>query len=108
MSPFNMMGMPKPVDPGAQPDEPMKTSGLGDTELRGIYKFTEAVNGSLGVSLPTGDIDQDFETMGNTWRAPYDKALRHRALGSARLNAHLASRTYRVGICQVRHLVILG
>jgi nitrous oxide reductase accessory protein NosL len=75
MSPFNMMGMPKAVDPGAQADDPMRTSGLSDTELRGIYKLTEYMNASLGLSLPTGDIDQDFTTMGTKWRAPYDMQL---------------------------------
>lgn len=76
MSPYTMMGMPKGVnDKGAQPDEPMKTEGLGDTELRAIYKFSESFNGSLGLNLPTGDIDQDYTTMGSTWRAPYDMQL---------------------------------
>lgn len=75
MSPFTMMGMPKAVDKGAQPDDPMATNGLGDTEVRGIYKINETLNASLGVSLPTGDIDQDFTTMNTTWRAPYDMQL---------------------------------
>ncbi len=76
MSPFTSMGMPKGAsDKGAVADDPMRTSGLGDTELRGVYRFTETVNASLGVSLPTGDIDQDYVTMGSTWRAPYDMQL---------------------------------
>lgn len=76
MSPFTMMGMPRGAsDRGAVVDDPMKTSGLGDTELRGIYKFTETLNASLGVSLPTGDIDQEYTTMGTVWRAPYDMQL---------------------------------
>ncbi|MFH0726725.1 MAG: nitrous oxide reductase accessory protein NosL [Pseudomonadota bacterium] len=76
MSPYTMMGMPKGVkDKGAQPDTPMKTSGLGDTELRGIYKMTRDLNASLGLSLPTGDIDQEYSTMGSTWRVPYDMQL---------------------------------
>ena len=75
MSPFTSMGMPKMPDPGPQQDDPMRTSGLGDTELRGIYKFSEYLNASLGLSLPTGDIDQDFVTMGTRWRAPYDMQL---------------------------------
>lgn len=76
MSPYTMMGMPKgDKDKGAQPDDPMKTEGLGDTELRGIYKFTESATGSLGLSLPTGDIDQEYTTMGSVWRVPYDMQL---------------------------------
>ena len=75
MSPKNMMGMPKAIDPGAVPDSPMKTNGLGDTEIRGIYKFTDSLNGSLGVSLPTGNIEEDYTTMGTVWRVPYDMQL---------------------------------
>lgn len=76
MSPYTMMGMPKGArDKGAQPDTPMTTRGLGDTELRGIYKINGHLNASLGVSLPTGDIDQDYTTMGTSWRAPYDMQL---------------------------------
>ncbi|MBJ6724346.1 nitrous oxide reductase accessory protein NosL [Geomesophilobacter sediminis] len=53
----------------------MRTSGLGDTELRGVYKLSDALVGSLGVSFPTGNITQQFQTMGNTFRAPYDMQL---------------------------------
>jgi nitrous oxide reductase accessory protein NosL len=76
MSPYKMNGDPKGEnDKGAQPDDPMKTNGLADTELRVIYKFNEMLNGSLGLSLPTGDIDQEYTTMGSVWRAPYDMQL---------------------------------
>ncbi|MDA8417576.1 MAG: nitrous oxide reductase accessory protein NosL [Desulfobacteraceae bacterium] len=63
------------TDMGAVPDEPMKSSGLGDTELRAIYKLSGVLNGSLGLSLPTGDIDQNYTTMGTVWRMPYDMQL---------------------------------
>lgn len=75
MSPYTMMGMPKMVDKGAQADDPMESSGLGDTEVRGIYKINAIANVSLGLSLPTGDIDQHYTTMSTTWRAPYDMQL---------------------------------
>jgi nitrous oxide reductase accessory protein NosL len=75
MSPFTMLGMPRIDDKGAQPDDPMATRGLGDTELRGIYQVTELLNVSLGLSMPTGDTEQKFLTMGSTWRAPYDMQL---------------------------------
>ena len=76
MSPYNMMGMPKgDNDKGAVPDPPMETSGMSDTELRLIYKFNEISNGSIGLSLPTGDIDQEYTTMNTVWRAPYDMQL---------------------------------
>lgn len=55
--------------------DPMRSSGLGDTELRGIYKFTEFFNTSLGLNLPTGDIDQEYTAMGRRYRAPYDMQL---------------------------------
>jgi nitrous oxide reductase accessory protein NosL len=60
---------------GNGPDSPMRTSGLGDTELRGIYKINDYLTGSIGIGIPTGDIDQAFVTMGKTFRAPYDMQL---------------------------------
>jgi nitrous oxide reductase accessory protein NosL len=48
------MGMGK----GNTKEPPMRTSGFGDTELRGIYKINEYLVGSLGLSLPTGDIEK--------------------------------------------------
>ena len=56
-------------------EPPMRTSGFGDTELRGIYKIDKYFVGSLGLSLPTGDIDKEFETMGMRFRDPYDMQL---------------------------------
>ncbi len=56
-------------------ETPMRTSGMGDTELRGIYKINNYLNGSLGLSLPTGGIEEDFVTMRKEFRAPYDMQL---------------------------------
>lgn len=57
-------------------EDPMRTSGLGDTEIRGIYKINKYLVGSLGLSLPTGDIDNEFVTMGRPpYRQPYDMQL---------------------------------
>jgi len=71
----NRMEMVMNMGMGNKPDSPMKTSGLGDTELRGIYKINEYLTGSLGLGIPTGDIKQDFTTMGTRFRAPYDMQL---------------------------------
>jgi hypothetical protein len=61
----------KPVAPEA----PMTISGFADTELRGMYKINNWLVGSLGLNLPTGSIEQEFGTMGRTYRAPYDMQL---------------------------------
>lgn len=71
----NRMEMAMNMGMGNRPEPPMRTSGIGDTELRGIYKINHFLVGSLGVSIPAGDIDQEFETMGMTFRAPYDMQL---------------------------------
>ncbi len=63
------MGMKNKSEP------PMRTSGFGDSELRGIYKIDKYLVGSLGLSLPTGSIDKEFETMGMRFRDPYDMQL---------------------------------
>jgi hypothetical protein len=63
-------------DSGISKMDTMRSSGLGDTEVRGVYKFTETLNASLGLSLPTGDIEQTYEGMKkSTHRAPYDMQL---------------------------------
>ena len=54
---------------------PMKTEGFGDTELRGLYKINKYLVGSLGLSIPTGDIHQTDMMMGRVERAPYDMQL---------------------------------
>jgi hypothetical protein len=65
------MGPMKPITK----ESPMRTSGIGDTEIRGMYKINKYLVGSLGVSLPTGSIEEEFETMHMTFRAPYDMQL---------------------------------
>lgn len=71
----NEMEMVMNMGMGNRPDSPMRTSGLGDTELRGIYKINDYLTASLGIGIPTGDIDQEFMTMGKKFRAPYDMQL---------------------------------
>jgi hypothetical protein len=60
---------------GISEDDPMRTAGIGDTEVRGLYKISQDLAGSLGVVLPTGSIDEEFTTMGMTFRQPYDMQL---------------------------------
>jgi len=84
---FTMMGMANyqkndmemlmdmgPMSPIAR-EPTMSTEGLGDTELRGIYQIDKRCVGSLGLSLPTGDIDQTMPVMRWESRAPYDMQL---------------------------------
>jgi hypothetical protein len=76
-----LMDMGMPMDPskpdkGKTKEPPMRTSGLGDTEIRGIYKINKHLVGSLGLSLPTGDIEKEFVTMKRPpYRQPYDMQL---------------------------------
>ncbi|MCG6551012.1 MAG: nitrous oxide reductase accessory protein NosL [Candidatus Magnetominusculus sp. LBB02] len=73
------MGMLMDMGPmsksGVTTEAPMETSGFGDTDIRGIYKFSKYLNGSLGLSLPTGSINEVTAMMGKTYRAPYDMQL---------------------------------
>jgi nitrous oxide reductase accessory protein NosL len=73
----NSMGMLMDMGPKKMitREDPMTTRGLGDTEIRGIYKINKYLNGSLGLSLPTGDINQTVVMMRKTYRAPYDMQL---------------------------------
>ncbi|MEJ2689963.1 MAG: nitrous oxide reductase accessory protein NosL, partial [Deltaproteobacteria bacterium] len=65
-----------PSDSGITQMPTMCTRGLGDTELRAMYRFNETMISSLGLSLPTGDIDQTYVGMRNSvHRAPYDMQL---------------------------------
>jgi nitrous oxide reductase accessory protein NosL len=72
---INEMDMVMNMGMANKKEPPMRTSGLGDTEVRGIYKINKHFTGSLGISLPTGDIEKEFETMGMTFRDPYDMQL---------------------------------
>jgi hypothetical protein len=71
---MNMLMDMGPMMPIAR-EHPMRTSGFGDTELRGNYKIDKSFVGSLGLSLPTGDIDKTAKVMGTEFRAPYDMQL---------------------------------
>jgi hypothetical protein len=71
----NKMNMLMDMGTGAMPQPAMRTSGIGDTELRGMFKINKYLVGSLGISIPTGDINQDTEMMGMKFRAPYDMQL---------------------------------
>jgi len=73
----NSMGMLMDMGPGKMitREDDMRTSGWSDTEIRGIYKINKYLNGSLGLSLPTGDINQTVVMMRKTFRAPYDMQL---------------------------------
>lgn len=65
------MGPKKPITR----EDPMRTEGLGDIELRGIYKINEHLAGSLGLSLPAGSISETVIMMKKEYRAPYDMQL---------------------------------
>lgn len=71
------MDMLMDMGPGRMvtPEDPMRTHGFGDTELRGIYKINKYLVGSLGLSLPTGATNKTFVTMKKEFRAPYDMQL---------------------------------
>ena len=72
----NAMRMLMDMGMGMPSREPvMHTRGFSDTELRGIYQITPVIVDSLGLSLPTGDINQPEKTMGMMFRAPYDMQL---------------------------------
>jgi nitrous oxide reductase accessory protein NosL len=73
----NSMGMLMDMGPGKMitREDPMSTRGIGDTELRGMYKLNKYLTGSLGLSLPTGDINQTIVMMHKEYRAPYDMQL---------------------------------
>ena len=54
---------------------PVRTSGLGDTVLTGVYKLSDFLTGGLGVSIPTGSINHEISMMDIIVRAPYDMQL---------------------------------
>lgn len=70
----NRMDMYMDMGPmmGTASSAPMNTSGLGDTEVRGIYKISKYLTGSLGLSIPTGGTKETVDVMGSEYRAPYD------------------------------------
>jgi hypothetical protein len=70
-----VMDMLMNMGSGNVPQSPMRTSGFGDTELRGIYGIWKYLVGSLGLGIPTGSTTEEIDMMGITFRAPYDMQL---------------------------------
>jgi hypothetical protein len=60
---------------GTASSAPVNTNGLGDSEVRGIYKISKYLTGSLGLSIPTGSVKETVNMMGSEYRAPYDMQL---------------------------------
>lgn len=71
----NEMGMVMNMGMGNRTMKPMRSAGVADTEIRAVMAWTDRITASLGLSIPTGDIDQTFVTMKRTYRAPYDMQL---------------------------------
>jgi hypothetical protein len=71
----NSMEMLMNMGMGNVPMPTMRTNGIGDTELRGMYKIGDSLVGSLGIDIPTGDINQKALMMGMEFNAPYDMQL---------------------------------
>jgi hypothetical protein len=78
---FTVMGMLNYLDNemdminrlGVRPT--METRGFGDTVLTGTYQLNQNITASLGLSFPTGSIDEKVVMMGNTIQAPYPMQL---------------------------------
>lgn len=60
---------------GNKDDPPMRTNGIGDTELTASYGIMKYLVASLGMSIPTGSINETASMMGKQYRAPYDMQL---------------------------------
>jgi hypothetical protein len=58
---------------GATPK--METAGFGDIVVSGLYALGPKLTAGLGLSLPTGSIDEKVAMMGNTVTAPYPMQL---------------------------------
>jgi hypothetical protein len=71
----NRMDMLMNMGMGNRPQDPMKTSGLGDVELRGLWSAGGGLVCGLGLSVPTGALDEEAVMMRMTFRAPYDMQL---------------------------------
>jgi nitrous oxide reductase accessory protein NosL len=59
---MNTMDMLMNMGMGNRAEPPMRTNGFGDTELRGIYQINKYLVGSLGLSIPTGSINEEFDS----------------------------------------------
>jgi hypothetical protein len=66
------MGMGNQTEADWETMAPMRTNGFSDTEFDAVYAITKEVFGTLGLTAPTGSINQQVEMMGTTYRAPYD------------------------------------
>jgi hypothetical protein len=53
----------------------MRMNGFGDTELTASYGIAKYFVVSLGLSIPTGSINETVSVMGTNYRAPYDMQL---------------------------------
>jgi nitrous oxide reductase accessory protein NosL len=60
---------------GNNNDPPMRMNGFGDTELTASYGIAKYFVVSLGLSIPTGSINETVSVMGTNYRAPYDMQL---------------------------------
>lgn len=56
---------------GPRPHAPMRTNGLGDTEVDLIYALNRYFYGTLGLGIPTGSVSQRVSMMNRDFRAPY-------------------------------------
>src|SRR4030067_2514039 len=69
---YNQMDMLMNMGMGNVAQPPMRTDGLGDTEVAASYGIVKNLVGTLAVSIPTGGIDHKTMMMGMEFRAPYD------------------------------------
>ncbi len=69
---YNKMDMLMNMGMGNVAQPPMRTDGLGDTEVAASYGIVKNLVGTLAVSIPTGGIDHKTMMMGMDFRAPYD------------------------------------
>jgi len=69
---YNKMDMLMNMGMGNVAQPPMRTEGVGDTEVAASYGIARNLVGTLAVSIPTGSIDHKTTMMGMEFRAPYD------------------------------------
>ncbi|MEY2699284.1 MAG: hypothetical protein RIQ52_39 [Pseudomonadota bacterium] len=73
---YSSMNMPMVMNMMGQSagNAPMATGGLADTQIDAIYRVHKNVTATLGLSIPTGSIDQKVAQQGSskTYYAPYD------------------------------------
>ncbi|HEY5999621.1 MAG TPA: hypothetical protein VI078_10030 [bacterium] len=71
----NNMDMLMNMGMGNKPQDPMRTEGVGDVELRALWLAAHGLVAGVGVSLPSGSIDETTTMMRMDFRAPYDMQL---------------------------------